>query len=117
MTLLVAALLRVPVAAAQTDASIEETVDPYMARIREALRLRAPAFRACFEQALRRNPALTGRTQALRFRVLPTGRVQAIEVLVAPRAPAIERCMTGVLERIVLPPHRGAAIEVTYPLT
>lgn len=91
--------------------------DPYMARIREAVQARAPAFRRCYEQALRRDPALTGRTEAMRFRVLPSGRVRAVAVRVVPRSREIERCMTGVLERITLPPHRGAPIDVTYPLT
>ena len=32
------------------------------------------------------------------------------------KSPALERCMSGVLERMVLPPHRGAPIEVSYPM-
>jgi hypothetical protein len=53
----------------------------------------------------------------MRFRVLPSGRVQAISVRVVPRSAPLERCMTGVLERMVLPPHPGAPMEVRYPLT
>lgn len=91
--------------------------EPYMDQIRDALHARSAAFRQCFERALRLDPALVARTDAMRFRVLPSGRVRAISVRVVPRSPSLERCMTGVLERMVLPPHRGAPIEVSYPLT
>lgn len=108
--------LGVSAAAAQPAPRLDAHSERYMDAIRDAVRLRAPAFRRCFEQALRRDPTLTTRSEALRFRVLPTGRVQVIDVRVTPRAPTIERCMTGVLERMVLPPHAGASIEVSYPL-
>lgn len=113
LLLAVAAALCGAVALAQPVPS----TDPYMARVREALQTRAPAFRRCFEQALRRDPTLTGRTDAMRFRVLPSGRVQVVAVRVVPRAPAIERCMSAVLAGISLPPHGGGPIEVRYPLT
>ena len=90
--------------------------EPYMSQIRDALRARSWAFRQCFERALRLDPALVVHSNAMRFRVLPSGRVRAISVRVDPRSPAIERCMSGVLERMVLPPHRGAPIEVSYPM-
>ncbi len=89
----------------------------YMDQIRDALHARSAAFRQCFERALRLDPALVARTDVMRFRVLPGGRVRAISVRVVPRSAPLERCMTGVLERMVLPPHPGAPIEVSYPLT
>lgn len=91
--------------------------DPYQVLIRDGVRARASAFRRCFERALRSDPALVGRTDALRFRVLPSGRVRAIEVRLVPRSAVIERCMTGVVERMVLPPHPGGPIEVDYPIS
>ncbi|TAK18393.1 MAG: hypothetical protein EPO40_37055 [Myxococcaceae bacterium] len=95
---------------------IDRGGDPYMARIRDGIDARSAAFRRCFELALRLDPALVARTDVMRFRVLPGGRVRAISVRVAPRSPALERCMIGVLERMVLPPHRGRPIEVTLPM-
>lgn len=89
---------------------------PYMDQVRDALRARSWAFRQCFERALRLDPSLVARADAMRFRVLPSGRVRPISVTVVPRAPALERCMSGVLERMVLPPHPGAPIEVNYPM-
>lgn len=114
-----AAALRATTALAQPAPPvtlIARAPDPYLAVIRDAVRARASGFRLCFERALRRDPALVGRTDALRLRVLPNGRVRAIEVRVVPRSPVIERCMTGVLERTVLPPHPGGPIEVDYPM-
>jgi hypothetical protein len=93
------------------------TREPYMDQIRDALHARSAAFRQCFERALRLDPALVARTEAMRFRVLPSGRVRAISVRVVPRSASLERCMTGVLERMVLPPHPGGPIEVSYPMT
>ena len=90
--------------------------EPYMTQVRDALRARAAAFQRCFERALRLDPALVVHSNAMRFRVLSSGRVRAISVRVDPRSPEIERCMTGVLERMVLPPHPGAPIEVSYPM-
>lgn len=95
---------------------VEPGADPYMARIRDETHARSGAFRRCFERALRLDPALVARTDVMRFRVLPGGRVRATSVRVAPRSPALERCLIGVLERMVLPPHRGRAIEVTLPM-
>lgn len=95
---------------------VERRIDPYMARIRDETRARSGAFQRCFERALQLDPALVARTDGMRFRVLPSGRVQAVSVRVVPRAPALERCLAGVLERMVLPPHPGRAIEVSYPM-
>ena len=116
-TLTLAAALCASAAAAQpAPPTITRAADPYLARVRDALHARAPALRTCFARALQRDPTLTARTDGLRFRVLPTGRVRAIEVRVVPRAPALERCMAAVLERMVLPPHPGGPIEVDFPL-
>jgi hypothetical protein len=104
--------LSVSIAAAQPA----PPADPYLAQVRDALQARAPSFRRCFEQALRRDPTLTGRADAMRFRVLSSGRVRVVAVRVVPRAPSLERCMTAVLAGIVLPPHGGAPIEVSLPL-
>jgi hypothetical protein len=110
------------VAALCASTALAQPVPPptrvsYMDQVRDALHARSAAFRQCFERALRLDPALVARTDAMRFRVLPSGRVQAISVRVVPRSAPLERCMTGVLERMVLPPHPGGPMEVRYPLT
>ena len=87
-----------------------------MARIRDETHARSEAFRRCFDRALRLDPSLVARTDVMRLRVLPSGRVRAISVRVLPRSPGLERCLIGVLERMVLPPHRGRAIEATLPM-
>lgn len=80
--------------------------------VHRALEGRSHLMRACFEQALRRDPTLVTRTDVMRFVVLPNGRARNVEVRLSPRTPAVERCMVRVVERTVFPRHTGVPIPV-----
>ena len=83
------------------------------ALIRQAVRERLPAIKACYEQALAADPALGGVVEA-RFEITPGGALAKVQT--AGVTPALAACVADVLRPIKIPREKRAApIEVVYP--
>ena len=83
------------------------------ALIRQAVRERLPAIKACYEQALAADPALGGVVEA-RFEITPGGALAKVQT--AGVSPALAACVADVLRPIKIPREKRAApIAVVYP--
>jgi len=91
----------------------KSSLDP--AVIRRVLKQHTPAIRTCYDQALARNPALSGR-MSLRWTVETDGTVSKAEVQSLPAEDAeFGKCLVGVLRGMQFPRLAGGQVTITYP--
>lgn len=82
--------------------------------VARVVRESAAGMRACFESALRADPALQTRVEEVRFTVLPSGRVGQVWLRLRPPSPALEGCLRAVVLRFSFSPHEGGPLEYRY---
>jgi len=84
--------------------------------IAEAIRRRAPRFRACFLDAVKADPQMSG-ALAVAFTIGPDGTVTEVSFDRHGESPeALETCIEEVLRATTFPPPAGGgSIEVSYP--
>jgi len=92
------------------------TVSPALAHpdpsiIRGHIRAKMPAFRACYEQALQKDPKLEGKVVA-RFTILKTGEVVDTT---ATGIPEINACIVRVVRSVRFPSNPRGSMVVSYP--
>ena len=79
--------------------------------VRGRIRAHMREFRACYENALAKEPKLAGRVTA-KFVVGKDGKVSSS---VAEGMPAINSCVARVIEKIEFPANNRDAFTVNYP--
>ena len=83
-------------------------------QIASVMRSRQPAFRACFNRAIKKNPKLTGRF-VYTFTIEATGKVSraAATAGTAESAP-VDTCIVAAIKRIVFPKSTGPT-TINFP--
>ncbi len=79
--------------------------------IQKPIRAKLPAFRACYEKALEKDPKLEGRV-SVTFVIGKSGRVREAT---ATGLPLVNACMENVMKTIVFPQSPSGNITVNYP--
>ena len=84
--------------------------------VRRVVKQHISAVTACYEKALLTDPTFACSVKT-EFIIGRDGTVQRAEITTAkPQNPALERCVEGVLSRMVFPPPEGGGIVVVrYP--
>ncbi|MBW2456218.1 MAG: AgmX/PglI C-terminal domain-containing protein [Deltaproteobacteria bacterium] len=72
-------------------------------------------FRACYQQALVRDPQLAGRSVA-RFTIQRSGKVTAVNVGGAIADTEMQRCLGSAFSALTFPQPEGGVVTVSYPL-
>ncbi len=94
-----------------TSASLDKEL------IRRPIRARMPAIRACYEDALGRDPSLRG-TVTARFLIVGDGTIRLADI--DGFDPAIDRCVCDQILQLRYPPFGSArvgGVQVQYPFT
>ncbi len=83
------------------------------------MRLNSGRFRACYQKALMRSPALEGRLM-LQFSIGPDGRVLTAQVSTKLKDQALASCFARAMYRITFaavrrPAPRREVVKVSYP--
>jgi len=79
------------------------------------VRARIASIKACYENALKRNPALRGKIR-IRFTILETGGLADIVVLEnGMGSPEVAACITGFMRGWRTPFHPSGTVTVEYP--
>jgi outer membrane biosynthesis protein TonB len=81
--------------------------------IRKPIKAKLPAFRACYEKALEKNPKLEG-TVSVKFVIGTSGQV--LEAT-ATGLPLVNECVANVMKTIVFPKSSSGHITVNYPFS
>ncbi len=85
-------------------------------QIASVMRTRQPAFKACFNRAVKANPKLTGRF-VYTFTIEATGRVsRAAATAGTPESAPVDRCIVAAIKKIVFPTSSGPT-TINYPFT
>ena len=83
-------------------------------QVSSVMRSRKPAFKACFNRAIKANPKLTGRF-VYTFTIEATGKVSraAATAGTAESAP-VDRCIVAAIKKIVFP-KSSSSTTINYP--
>ncbi len=82
--------------------------------IANVMRTREPAFRACFNRAVKTNPKLTGRF-VYTFKIEATGKVsRAAATAGTPESAPVDTCIVAAIKKIVFP-RSGGPTTINYP--
>jgi outer membrane biosynthesis protein TonB len=85
-------------------------------QIERVVRQHRNEIKFCYEQELQKNPKLAGSIK-IKFTISGTGSVMSALVAdTSMKSPAVERCMTGKIQRWAFPePKGGGIVIVNYP--
>jgi len=72
------------------------------------------AIKSCYEQALKRDPTLSGKV-TIRFTISGVGRVTTARTTVNELTPAVGNCMVSAFKRMRFPPPEGGEVNFEYP--
>lgn len=72
------------------------------------------AIKGCYEQALKRNPALKGKITIV-ITIGGTGRVSSAKCTVNELTPEVCSCITDMFNRVRFPPPENGSVEITAP--
>jgi len=90
------------------------TTSQAMERYRQYLVANTSGIRACYTQALQRNPQLSGQIE-VRFAVNPAGEVELVEVTSSTLGdPVADRCVSDAIRVIRFPPGSDSTLIVTH---
>lgn len=85
------------------------------AKLGTFVRARMSALKACYENALKRNPGLKGRMR-IRFTILETGSLSDLSAVENALGPEVSSCITGIMRGWRLPFRPSGPVTVDYPL-
>jgi hypothetical protein len=85
------------------------------AKLGSFVRARMGLLKACYENALRRNPGLKGRMR-IRFTILETGGLQDVTAVENALGPEVSSCVTNTMRGWRLPFRPSGPVVVDYPL-
>lgn len=87
------------------------------AEVERGVRQARSKIRRCYEDALKREPALSGELK-LAISVEPGGAVSHVKLAGSLAGHAVAQCVAGVVKALPLPPPpKGAKLTVDYPLS
>ena len=83
-------------------------------QVASVMRSRQPAFKACFNRAIKKNPKLTGRF-VYAFTIEATGKVsRAAATAGTPESAPVDTCIVAAIKRIGFP-KSGGPTTINYP--
>jgi len=83
--------------------------------VKRIIRANFPRFRACYEQGLKKDPALRG-TVGVRFIIDNTGAVETASLTSSVSDGQVSACVLGVYRTLSFPEPEGGKVMVTYPI-
>jgi TonB family protein len=75
---------------------------------------RLGALKGCYEQALKRNPQLSGKV-TIRFTISGSGKVTTARTTLNELTPQVGNCMVAAFKRFRFPPPEGGTVTFEYP--
>ncbi len=72
------------------------------------------AIKGCYEQALKRDPTLSGKV-TIQFTIKGDGRVSSARTTMNELTPAVGSCMVKAFKRMRFPPPEGGTVTFEYP--
>jgi hypothetical protein len=98
------------------EAAVGDSSEVDQGKLGAFVRARMGLLKACYENALKRNPSLKGRMR-IRFTILETGGIQELNVVEnALGSPEVASCVANTMRAWRLPFRPSGPVTVDYPL-